>query len=344
MATINKDANLNKLNKFTVKSRMTSADYQMMRGSIDFSNAKLFNLYESGYNFLKVLAIPEYVRVFGENNTSVKDMLELFCWILEYEFRGLDGIEDITAEDMEYTDGISTLATIGKVTQQSVGEVSMNFTERSGLVITKFISWYLKGIKDPRTQAKTYHGLIKAGKMVGGFENEVFQLLYIVTDNTTLGLEKAYLLANAWPNKAETSLLASQKGEIDKKEISVTFKCFVIDGEDVDALAIRALSYIHEKDAVSKYYSAIGNENTTAATIAENTGHAKNPTVLDSSAGRYGVNNTPDTSSNGMIYKAIDDAMGYDSSANKSVTKANSANLTSKGEGSAEIWANNSNN
>ena len=54
-------AGYTELNKFAVKSRMSSADYQMMRGSIDFSNAKLFNLYESGYNFLKVLAVPEYV-------------------------------------------------------------------------------------------------------------------------------------------------------------------------------------------------------------------------------------------------------------------------------------------
>lgn len=330
-------ASYTELNKFAVKSRMSSADYQMMRGSIDFSNAKLFNLYESGYNFLKVLAVPEYVKVFAEDNKSVKSMLELFCWILEYEFRGLDGIEDITAEDMEYTDGISTLATIGKVTQQSVGEVSMNFTERSGLVITKFISWYLKGIKDPRTQAKTYHGLIKAGKMVGGFENEVFQLLYIVTDNTTLGLEKAYLLANAWPNKAETSLLASQKGEIDKKEISVTFKCFVIDGEDVDALAIRALAYIHEKGAVANYHTVAGNKNEAVAAIAEGTSSAAHTTVLDSSAGRYGSSDDPE-SNTGMIYKAIDDAMGHTNSSN---SNAGIANLNTNTVGGAEIWANN---
>jgi len=323
------------LNKFAVKSRMSSADYQMMRGSIDFSNAKLFNLYESGYNFLKVLAVPEYVSKFAEDNQSVKSMLELFCWILEYEFRGLDGIEDVTAEDMEYTDGISTIATVGKVTQQSTAEVSMSFTERSGLVITKFISWYLKGIKDPRTQAKTYHGLIKAGKIAGGFENEVFQLLYIVTDNTTLGLEKSYLLANAWPNKAETSLLASQKGEIDKKEISVTFKCFVIDGEDVDALAIRALAYIHEKGAVANYYGeAIGNND--AKEIASKVANAEHTVVLDSSAGRYGTNNTPLTD-NGMSYKAIDNAMGYYSS--KDTDRSNIANLNTSTDGDAEVWA-----
>lgn len=324
---------ITELNKFTVKSRMSSADYRSMRGSIDFSNPKLFNLYESGYSFLKVLAVPEYVAKFGAKNASVKSMLDLFCWILEYEFRGLDGIEDVTAEDMEYTDGISTLATIGKVTQQSVAEVSMNFTERSGLVITKFIAWYLKGIKDPRTQAKTYHGLIKSGDLVGGFENEVFQLLYIVTDNTTLGLEKAFLLANAWPNKAETSLLASQKGEIDKKEISVTFKCFVIDGEDVDALAIRALAYIHEKGAVSKYYDTLGNPSTATIASIDNIASNSTPVILDSSAGSYGYSNEPN--SVGMRYKAIDNAMGYNISTNND---SNMATLTSKKSTDIDFW------
>lgn len=255
------------IGKFT-KPTISKAE-TMMRGIIDYTNPALFNLFESGYSFLTVLARPAWLEAFP-SDSAVGKMLDLFCWILEYEFRGLDGIEDVQAEALEFTDGINTINTIGKVTKQSASEVSMTFTERSGLALTKFIEFYLTGIKDPRTQARTYHGLIKAGTISAGFENEVFQLLYIVTDNTLLGLEKAYLLANAWPSKAETSMLSSEKGSIEKKEISIPWQCFVLDGEEVNELAVMALACINESDAVKNYYDKLGE--TATANKAGNAG------------------------------------------------------------------------
>lgn len=237
------------MNVYTKKPRSV-AEYTMMRGVTDFTNAAQFNLYETGYSYLCIISKPAFIEMLAESDAQVKKMLDTFCYILEYEFRGLSGIEDISAEDLEVTDGISTMALMGKTTKQSNSEVSMTFTEKSGGVITNFIRYYIEGVRNPRTQAKNYHGLIKAGKMAGGFENEVFNFLYIVTDNTLLQLEKAYLLCNAWPNKAETSMYESEKGSIDKKELSVTFKCFVVDGEEVNQRALKMLAYINEKDAV----------------------------------------------------------------------------------------------
>lgn len=228
----------------------SAAEVMKMRGITDFTNAEMFNLYETGYSFLVVVSCPKYIEKLAESDDNVKHMLETFKYILEYEFRGLSGIEDITADSIEVTDGISTMNVIGKVNKQSATEVSMTFTEKSGSVITNFIKYYLQGIKDPRTQAKTYHGLIKSGKLASGFENEVFNLLYIVTDNTMIQLEQAYLLCNAWPTKAPTSIYESEKGSIDKKEIDVTFQCFVIDGEEVNKRALKMLAHISESGAV----------------------------------------------------------------------------------------------
>lgn len=234
------------------KKPYSIASYTKMRGVIDFSNASQFNMYESGYQFLTVISRPRYIEMLAEEDTEVANALNLFCWILENEFKNLSGIENITADNLEFTDNISTLNTIGKVNQQSGSEVSMTFTERSGAALTGFIDYYLKGIKDPRTQAKTYHGLIKNGKLAGGFENEVFHLLYIVTDNTTLGLEKAYLLACAWPSTAQTDIYNGEKGSIEKKDIDIPWQCFVIDGDEVDRRALRMLAFISEDDAVAK--------------------------------------------------------------------------------------------
>ena len=242
--------------KLYTKKARSIAEYSMMRGVSDFSNAAQFNLYESGYAHLIVISKPVYLRKLAEEDKDVKRLLDVFCHILEYEFKGLDGIDDITTESLEITDGISTIETIGKVVMQSNAEVSMQFTEKSGAVITNFLQYYLEGIKDPRTQAKTYHGLIKSGKLAAGFENEVFNLLYMVTDNTMLNLEKAYLLCNAWPTKANTSIFNTEKGSIEKKDIDVSFQCFVLSGPEVDASALKALAYINETDAV---YNTINN-------------------------------------------------------------------------------------
>lgn len=238
--------------KYYTKKARSIQEYSMMRGVTDFSNAAQFNLFESGYSHLCVITRPAFLETLAADDKSVERLLDTFSYILEYEFKGLDGIEDITADSLEVTDGISTLNVVGKVNKQSASEISMNFTEKSGSVITNFLRYYLEGIKDPRTQAKTYHGLIKKGIMAGGFENEVFNLLYIVTDNTMLGLEKAYLLCNAWPTKVPTSIYNSEKGSIEKKDIDLSWQCFVIDGPEVDKRALKCLAYINEQDAVYK--------------------------------------------------------------------------------------------
>lgn len=243
------------------KKAYSTANFACMRGVTDFTNAAQFNLYEGGYSHLFVISMPKYIEKLYDDDGDVRKLAETFKYILEYEFKGLDGIDDISTDQLEVTDGISTMNVIGKVTKQSAAEVTMSFTEKSGSAITNFIRYYLEGIKDPRTQAKTYHGLIKQGKLYGGFENEVFTLLYIVTDNTMLQIEKAYLLCNAWPTSAKTSIYNTTKGEIDKKDIDVTFQCFVLDGPEVDKRALQVLAYTNEKEAVDKVYQAHDNTN-----------------------------------------------------------------------------------
>lgn len=280
-------------NTFTKRPRSV-AEYTMMRGVTDFTNAAQFNMYLKGYQHLVVISVPEYIKVLGDSNDEVQKMLDLFCYILEYEFKGLDGIEDITVDNLEFTDGISTMATMGKVTQQSASEVSMSFTEKSGSVITKFIDMYIRGVRDPRTQAKTYHGLIKEGKLSAGFENEVFNFMYIVTDETMLGLEKAYLLCNAWPNKAPTSIYNGTKGEIDKADIDVTMQCFVIDGEEVDARALKMLAYLNEDNAVANMMGAgdSGFSDTAHESVKDFKEYADNQIQLDSTNYQYSVFDT----------------------------------------------------
>lgn len=272
--------------KTYTKKAVNLAQYSMMRGVTDFTNAAQFNLYQKGYSHLAIISRPDYLTALADKDQELKDMLDTFCHILEFEFKGLDGIEDITVDPLEVSDGISQLNVVGKVNKQSASEVSMTFTEKSGSVITNFLKYYLEGIKDPRTQAKTYHGLIKFGEMAGGFEHEVFNLLYLVTDDTMLQLEKAYLLCNAWPTKATTSIYNSEKGSIEKVDVELTWQCFVIDGPEVDEKALRILAYINEAEAVKNAVTKASGTTPNKANLNVNQIEASKVVHLESDGGQ----------------------------------------------------------
>lgn len=221
--------------------------YTLMRGVTDFGNLNQYNLYETGYPFFAVVSKPKMLENLADSDTDMKTLLDNYIHILEYEFRGLDGIEDISAETQTLTNGISDLNIITKVTQQSASSFSMRFFEKSGSVITRMHELFLRGIKDPRTQVKHYNGRlgVVGGIADAGYENEIFTFLYFVTDNTCRKIEKSYLIIAAQPSKAETSIYNAEKGEISFKEISVEFNGFPITGDEVDKRAVDLLNWMN---------------------------------------------------------------------------------------------------
>lgn len=226
-----------------VKMPRSITEYTLMKGVTDFSNLKQFDVFESGYSFLTVVSVPRFMDILGSRDTNVRNMQDGLTHIMEGEFRGLSGIPDITADPGTITNGINELNVINKVNMDTSIQVEMTFWERSGSLITKYLEYYLTGIKDPYTQAKTYHGLIADGTIQDpGADYETFTFLYYVTDNTCRKLEKAYLLANAQPTTAPNSqLYNTTKGTIEFQEISMTFNCFPIYGDRVNMYAAMML-------------------------------------------------------------------------------------------------------
>jgi hypothetical protein len=215
------------LNDYTIKPRNIT-QYTAFRGVTDFTQIGQFAQFETGYSFLSVIQMPVFLTELAKQDSNVSNMVSSFKHMLEYEFRGMDGLPDITGETYTITDGINEQNLINKVTMDTSITVSSNYFEKTGGLITKFSEYYLTGIKDKMSQAKTYHGLIKNGLLEPGPENEVFTMLYYVTDNTMLRLEKAYLLANCQLTKAENSIYNSTKGDISNKEMTIEFNCFPI--------------------------------------------------------------------------------------------------------------------
>lgn len=265
-----------------------------MRGAVDFTNANAFNLYEKGHSVLKVLSVPNFMTAWALK-TGNTELVQNFCKILEQEFKGLDGLDDMSADSMDITDGISTLNVLGKVNYATNQEITMRYTEKAGSTLSRYCETYLRGIRDPRTLVKHYNGCldlegastseldkayncsthtfseynVKNTKCQPGFENEIFTFLYIVMDNTWLQPEKAYLLCNSQITKAPMGQLHnSEKGSIELQEIDLTFNTFVVTNANVNAAAAKYINTIKENynlisndfkySAQDKLYTAAG--------------------------------------------------------------------------------------
>lgn len=222
--------------------------YTLFRGVTDFANLAQFNLFETGYGFFIVVSVPKFLRELANKSTEYDKLLKSYVHILEYEFKGISGLENITVDPSELNNGINSIQLATKVVKQSGGNFSMNFYEKHGSTITKLHQLFLEGIKDPRTQVKTYHGLIQQDNATieGKLENEVFSFMYIATDNTLMNVEKAFYIVAAQPTSAEYSMYNAEKGNIEFKEISVEFSGFPITGKVVDSKAKELLKWIRD--------------------------------------------------------------------------------------------------
>ena len=224
----------NIFNPYTITPN-TLTKYTALRGVTDFSQIGMFEQYEKGYQFLSVLGLPKFMEM--SKDDTIKQMNKNIRQTMEMEFRGLDGLPDMTSDTFEITDGINTQRMINKVTQETSVTVSMQYFEKHGSLWAKYIEYFLRGIRDPRTQARTYHGLIADGTLAPSLENEVFTLMYYVTDSTMLRLERACLLCNAQFTTAPMSMYNGSKDNITNQEQTIELNCHPIFGNEVDKAA-----------------------------------------------------------------------------------------------------------
>ena len=223
--------------------------YRLMRGVPDFGSLVQFNPYETGYAAFIICQMPKFIDVLAKYNSDYNKLIKNWAHIVEYEFKSFDGLEDLSADTIQLGDDLNSINVINKVNMQSASEFSLTYDEKSGSPLTKFARLYLTGIKDPRTQVKTYHGLIHNNILEPGFENEVFTFLFIAADNTMRKVEYATLIIGAQLNSADTSMYNYSKGDISKKEVTVKFSGYPIIGTKIDAAAQDMLTFLLSEQA-----------------------------------------------------------------------------------------------
>ena len=223
--------------------------YRLMRGVPDFGSLVQFNPYETGYAAFIICQMPRFIDVLAKYNTDYNKLIKNWAHIVEYEFKSFEGLEDLSADTIQLGDDLNSINVINKVNMQSASEFSLTYDEKSGSPLTKFARLYLTGIKDPRTQVKTYHGLIHNNILEPGFENEVFTFLFIAADNTMRKVEYATLIIGAQLNSADTSMYNYTKGDISKKEVTVKFSGYPIVGTKIDKAAQDMLTFLLSESA-----------------------------------------------------------------------------------------------
>lgn len=244
------DANTNISSLFAnTKDFKDVTTYRLMRGVPDFGSLVQFNPYETGYAAFIICQMPKFMELLAKYNESYNKLISNWAHIIEYEFKSFDGLEALSAETITLGDDLNSINIISKVNMQSASEFSLTYDEKSGSPLTKFAKLYLTGIKDPRTQVKTYHGLIHSNKMEPGFENEVFTFLFITTDNTMREVESAYLLIGCQLNSADLDMYNYTKGDISKREVTVKFSGYPVQSTYIDKAASKMMEFLLSADA-----------------------------------------------------------------------------------------------
>lgn len=223
--------------------------YRLMRGVPDFGSLVQFNPYETGYAAFIVCGMPKFIEALARQNGDYNKLVQNWKHIIEYEFKSFDGLEAMSADTITLGDDLNSINVISKVNLQSASEFTLTYDEKSGSPLTKFAKLYLTGIKDPRTQVKTYHGLIHNKLIEPGFENEVFTFLFIATDNTMRDVESAYLLIGCQLNSADLDMYNYTKGDIAKREVNVKFSGYPIQSTEIDKAAKAMLEYLLSAEA-----------------------------------------------------------------------------------------------
>ena len=253
-----------------LKSARDITKYTLFRGTTDWTQLEQFDMYESGYNYLVCVSIPEFLVKMAEldtgttelknknedgeekstpMNSSVDSLVKNYKHIVERDFLGLNsGLDDLSVETQDISNGAQSINVITKVNAPSATTFSMEYRERSGSPITKLHEMYLRCVKDPATTFKTYNGLIKYGdatfdpSMVG-FHKECFSYLYMSTDNTGLLLEKAIYFVCCQPQSAQWSIYGGQHGSPEFASVTVEYSGLPLVGAQIDAQAKKILNW-----------------------------------------------------------------------------------------------------
>ena len=270
--------------------------YTLFRGTTDWTQLRMFDEYEQGFPYLVVVSIPKFLRKMAKLDDEVRSLLKSYIHVLEYEFKGLgSGIEDLGTETGQIDNGHQQMNVILQSNGINGGNISMEYTEKSGGILTKMHELYLRNVRDPSSKLKHYGGLIgyDGGENMytpeqAGFDQETFSFLYMHTDNTGLLLERAIYFVGCMPTSAQLSIYGGTKGDIQFQNVTCEFTAFPIHGAMVNDRAFEILRWMNNT-AENNFAVARNSWNFEYNAVNKNNPYELNNPVLSSNGNRDGI-------------------------------------------------------
>ena len=164
--------------------------------------------------------------------------------MIEYGFKSIDGIQNLTMEYEAITGGYAGRSfEIPTILKDETNAITIKLQEMSGSPVREYIEMWLSGISDPHTGLCHYHGALDKDSATGnaGMEaiqaNQVAEMIYVSTDNTGREIEFACLLSNMIPKVVKRDHYNYESGTHNAVEYDVEFTCTMYTSPDVNNVA-----------------------------------------------------------------------------------------------------------
>ena len=214
--------------------------YSLFLGGLNVKAKALeqYNPLKTGYTRIFVVQMPKFMnRILPLASKNFKHMLE-------YGFKTIEGIQNLTMEYEAITGGYAGRSfEIPTILKDETNAITIKVQEMSGSPVREYIEMWLSGISDPHTGLCHYHGALDKDAATGnaGMEaiqaNQVAEMIYVSTDNTGREIEFACLLSNMIPKVVKRDHYNYESGTHNAVEYDVEFTCTMYTSPDVNNVA-----------------------------------------------------------------------------------------------------------
>ena len=214
--------------------------YSLFLGGLNVKAKALeqYNPLKTGYTRIFVVQMPKFMnRILPLASKNFKHMIE-------YGFKSIDGIQNLTMEYEAITGGYAGRSfEIPTILKDETNAITIKLQEMSGSPVREYIEMWLSGISDPHTGLCHYHGALDKDAATGnaGMEaiqaNQVAEMIYVSTDNTGREIEFACLLSNMIPKVVKRDHYNYESGTHNAVEYDVEFTCTMYTSPDVNEVA-----------------------------------------------------------------------------------------------------------
>ena len=214
--------------------------YSLFLGGLNVK-AKALEQYDplkTGYTRIFMVQMPKFM------NKILPIATKNFKHMIEYGFKSIDGIQNLTMEYEAITGGYAGRSfEIPTILKDETNAITIKLQEMSGSPVREYIEMWLSGISDPHTGLCHYHGALDKDAATGnaGMEaiqaNQVAEMIYVSTDHTGREIEFACLLSNMIPKVVKRDHYNYESGTHNAVEYDVEFTCTMYTSPDVNEVA-----------------------------------------------------------------------------------------------------------